>query len=53
MNSLLDEFSAISTKDKGAITLGEFAAYLHVPVSPALEEIFSLYDRVSFILYRT
>ncbi|CAC5357379.1 LPCAT1_2 [Mytilus coruscus] len=45
MNELLDQFGAISQKDKGSITLGEFAAYLHVPVSPALEEMFSLYDR--------
>ena len=46
MNELLDQFGAISQKDKGSITLGEFAAYLGVPVSPALEEMFSLYDRV-------
>ncbi|VDI79067.1 lysophosphatidylcholine acyltransferase / lyso-PAF acetyltransferase [Mytilus galloprovincialis] len=45
MNELLDQFGAISQKDKGSITLGEFAAYLGVPVSPALEEMFSLYDR--------
>lgn len=37
----------MGAKEKGCITLGEFAAYLRVPVSPALEEMFSIYDRVS------
>ena len=44
-NELLDKFGAMGAKERGCITLGEFAAYLRVPVSPALEEMFSMYDR--------
>lgn len=33
-----------------AITLSEFAKYLHLPVSPALKRVFDLYDRVSLTL---
>lgn len=47
-NELLDKFGAMGATERGCITLGEFAAYLRVPVSPALEEMFSMYDRVSY-----
>lgn len=45
MKELMKKFQTIDRSGTGKITLTEFADYLHLPVSPALEEVFTLYDR--------
>ncbi|XP_076448987.1 lysophosphatidylcholine acyltransferase 2-like isoform X2 [Babylonia areolata] len=45
MKELLQKFQTIDRSGSGSVTLTEFAEYLHLPVSPALEEVFTLYDR--------
>lgn len=45
-NDLLDKYYAIAKNSGGNITYDEFAKYLHLPKSEALEEVFNLYDRV-------
>ncbi|XP_061163188.1 lysophosphatidylcholine acyltransferase 2-like isoform X2 [Saccostrea echinata] len=44
-SELLDRFYAIAKNSDGKITYEEFANYLRLPKSDALEEVFSLYDR--------
>lgn len=44
-NDLLDKYYAIAKDSGGDITYDEFAKYLHLPKSDALEEVFNLYDR--------
>lgn len=46
MQRRLDQFRSMDVRKAGNITLSEFAAYLHLPVSSAVEELFALYDRV-------
>ncbi|KAF7670039.1 hypothetical protein LDENG_00079480 [Lucifuga dentata] len=42
----LESFATIATSCKGGrITIEEFAKFLKLPVSPALEELFALFDR--------
>uniref|UniRef100_A0A7N6BH16 EF-hand domain-containing protein n=1 Tax=Anabas testudineus TaxID=64144 RepID=A0A7N6BH16_ANATE len=42
----LESFAAMASSCKGGrITVEEFAGFLKLPVSPALEELFSLFDR--------
>ncbi|XP_078067034.1 lysophosphatidylcholine acyltransferase 2 [Mustelus asterias] len=42
----LDTFAAIANKSKGGrIGVEEFAEYLKLPVTPALREVFALFDR--------
>ncbi|XP_025076258.1 lysophosphatidylcholine acyltransferase 2-like isoform X3 [Pomacea canaliculata] len=45
MQRRLDQFRSMDVRKAGNITLSEFAAYLHLPVSSAVEELFALYDR--------
>jgi Ca2+-binding EF-hand superfamily protein len=45
---LLDKFFDIAKNSDGKITYDQFAKYLRLPKSDALEEVFSLYDRVSY-----
>ncbi|ESO91104.1 hypothetical protein LOTGIDRAFT_217653 [Lottia gigantea] len=45
MQLQLDKFRSITTSKSGCITIEEFATYLHLPVSPALQDIFDIYDR--------
>ncbi|XP_071959022.1 lysophosphatidylcholine acyltransferase 2-like isoform X2 [Antedon mediterranea] len=40
----LPKYAAIA-KSKGYISIEDFAEYLQLPVSPALEEVFAMYDR--------
>lgn len=43
----LEGFAAMASSCKGGrITIDEFARFLKLPVSPPLEELFSLFDRV-------
>ena len=49
MNESLGNFRSITERNKKSITIEEFAKYLQVPKSSALEEVFALYDRVRFI----
>nr|XP_022344070.1 lysophosphatidylcholine acyltransferase 2-like isoform X3 [Crassostrea virginica]XP_022344071.1 lysophosphatidylcholine acyltransferase 2-like isoform X3 [Crassostrea virginica]XP_022344072.1 lysophosphatidylcholine acyltransferase 2-like isoform X3 [Crassostrea virginica]XP_022344073.1 lysophosphatidylcholine acyltransferase 2-like isoform X3 [Crassostrea virginica]XP_022344075.1 lysophosphatidylcholine acyltransferase 2-like isoform X3 [Crassostrea virginica] len=44
-NDLLDKYYAIAKNSGGNITYDEFAKYLRLPKSEALEEVFNLYDR--------
>lgn len=44
MQGYLEKFCKIAKS--GQINLEEFASYLHLPKSQALEEVFALYDRV-------
>lgn len=41
----LDKFAEIARGRDGKIGVSEFAAYLGLPISPALSEVFNLYDR--------
>jgi len=41
----LDKFAHIARNQDGKIGIDDFAAYLGLPVSPALTEVFKLYDR--------
>lgn len=41
----LDKFADIAKNQDGKIGIDEFAAYLGLPVSPAITEVFNLYDR--------
>ncbi|KAK7115276.1 hypothetical protein V1264_001176 [Littorina saxatilis] len=45
MQELLDKFENIHPNNGGQITLEQFASYLQLPESPALQEVFHLYDR--------
>lgn len=48
MRKELESFAAMASSCRGGhITLEEFAHFLKLPVSSALEELFSLFDRVS------
>lgn len=43
----LDSFAGMASSCKGGrITIEEFARFLKLPVNPALEELFALFDRV-------
>lgn len=43
----LEGFAAMATScNGGRITIEEFARFLKLPVNPALEELFALFDRV-------
>lgn len=43
----LEGFAAMASSCKGGrITIEEFARFLKLPVSPPLEELFALFDRV-------
>ena len=43
----LEGFAAMAGSCKGGrITIEEFARFLKLPVNPALEELFALFDRV-------
>lgn len=43
----LEGFAAMASSCKGGrITIQEFASFLKLPVNPALEELFALFDRV-------
>ena len=48
VRELLDQFIQIAKVKKGVISKEEFAEYLNLPVSPALEDMFAMYDRVSY-----
>ena len=42
----LEEFSSIACKDSdGLVSVDDFARFLNVPISPALRDLFKLYDR--------
>ncbi|XP_077861962.1 lysophosphatidylcholine acyltransferase 2-like [Saccoglossus kowalevskii] len=45
MTDLLAIYSEIARSDDNTIHIDDFAKYLNVPVSPALKEMFELYDR--------
>lgn len=45
MMELLDRFHTIDTSRSGEITLEQFAAYLRLPVTDTLKDLFKLYDR--------
>jgi len=47
MKMLLEKFSTIAKNGVGQITLEEFAKYLEFPVTESLQQLFTLYDRVS------
>ena len=48
MKSHLDKFCELAQNcSDGKVTIEDFAAHLNMPVSDALREMFSLYDRVS------
>jgi Ca2+-binding EF-hand superfamily protein len=49
MKDLLQKFAEIDTNADGRVDLQEFAAYLNLPVTPHIEDLFSLYDRVGVI----
>lgn len=43
----LEGFATMASSCKGGrITIDEFAKFLKLPVNPALEELFALFDRV-------
>lgn len=43
----LEGFAAMASSCKGGrITIKEFSTFLKLPVNPALEELFALFDRV-------
>lgn len=43
----LEGFAAMASSCRGGrITIQEFARFLKLPVNPALEELFALFDRV-------
>lgn len=43
----LEGFAAVACSCKGGrITIQEFASFLKLPISPALQELFALFDRV-------
>lgn len=47
MKKELESFANIACSCKGGrITIEEFAGFLKLPVSPALQELFALFDRV-------
>lgn len=51
MRKELEGFAAMASSCKGGrITIEEFARVLKLPVSPALEELFALFDRVRHVL---
>jgi len=41
----LDKFAEVARNKDGKIGVDELAEYLNLPVSPALKEVFNLYDR--------
>ena len=45
---LLDDFCKMAQKSSGQVNVEQFAAYLNVPMSEPLREMFELYDRVSW-----
>nr|UCC42470.1 lysophosphatidylcholine acyltransferase 1 [Sinohyriopsis cumingii] len=45
MQKLLETFGSINYKGDGLISLEEFSTYLQIPVNPALEDVFAMYDR--------
>lgn len=46
----LEGFAAMASSCKGGrITIEEFAGFLKLPVNPALEELFALFDRVRHV----
>ncbi|XP_033753917.1 lysophosphatidylcholine acyltransferase 2-like isoform X1 [Pecten maximus] len=47
LQSMLERYSSIAPNKTGVITLDEFACYLRLPKSEALEQVFALYDRNS------
>ncbi|OWF34743.1 lysophosphatidylcholine acyltransferase 2-like isoform X2 [Mizuhopecten yessoensis] len=47
LQSMLERYSSIAQSNTGVITLDQFAKYLHLPKSEALEQVFALYDRNS------
>ena len=47
MKEMLEMFQAIDRDHMGHVTLSQFATYLGLPETPALKEVFMLYDRVS------
>ena len=47
MKDLLGTFADIDADGDGKVHLEEFAKYLNLPVTRGVEELFSLYDRVS------
>jgi len=46
MKESLTKFTQIAQGKKNAVTVEELAAYLEMPVSEPLEEMFAVYDRV-------
>jgi len=48
MKDLLHKFAEIDTNADGRVDLKEFAAYLNLPVTPHVEGLFSLFDRVGY-----
>ena len=47
MKEMLEKFQTIDRDHMGHLTLSQFATYLGLPETPALKEVFMLYDRVS------
>ena len=44
---MLNEYERMDVQKTGHVTIEQFADYLHLPVSDAVQEVFHLYDRVS------
>lgn len=45
----LDKFVALDSDKDGCISLEDFALYYKLPTSSAVKELFSIFDRVSFL----
>lgn len=45
MTTMLEKFSDIDITGKGHLTFSEFCEYLQLPESPALKQVFDMYDR--------
>lgn len=51
MQELLNEFAEISKScNDGLMCIEEFSQHLKLPITNELQELFDLYDRVSFML---
>ena len=48
MNATLQQFCEIAQSDNVAISINKLAQYLELPVSPILQELFDLYDKVTY-----
>ena len=46
MKELISQFSEMDQNKDGNIDIKEFAAYLKLPITQELQDVFSMYDRV-------